>query len=102
MKFFRSAAVLPMAVLTIFAVGPASATQSSPRSLEEVVQISDVIFTAAVAAKSSQFRNRNIITSYKMVVTDVWKGDVGASSGGTVTVELVGGSRQTPLRFQAG
>lgn len=71
--------------------GRANALVMRPMKLDEVIAKSDQIFTAVCESKSSEFRDGNIFTTYKLRPNEVWKGTLPLNKDGLVEMEELGG-----------
>lgn len=67
------------------------------RNLEEVADRSDTIFVATCAEKKTEFRNGNVITTYKLKPSEIWKGTLSLDSNGLATMEDLGGILDGPV-----
>lgn len=67
------------------------------RTLNELVNDSDQIFTATCTDKRSEFRSGTLITTYKLKPKEMLKGELKLDKAGEFAFEELGGSISTPI-----
>jgi hypothetical protein len=92
MGLYRKASFLTLLLLVW--TSSLSALTLRPMSADELIDLSEHIFTAVCESRSSEFRNGNIIPTYKLRLLDVWKGKPPLQRDGTIKMEDLGGAAQ--------
>lgn len=93
----RLAAGMICALLFLGWASPAPAQIVRSLTFKQLVDQSDVIFTATVAEKKSEVVNRRIYTRYKLKSPDFWKGQVTLSSANDFEMVEAGGHLTGPV-----
>lgn len=88
----RNVAALVVALLVVIASPNVWALSQKPMTTDEVIDASEQIFVAVCEGKSSQFRDGNIYTSYKLRPKEIWRGQLATSEDGVIEFEEIGGS----------
>lgn len=89
---FRNVAALVVALLVAVASSNVWALSQKPMTTDEVIDASEQIFVAVCEGKSSQFRDGNIYTSYKLRPKEIWRGQLATNEDGVIEYEEMGGS----------